>query len=207
MMQPDDSSTWEPTKAGMTNHQGLCYPVISGILLVKISIYRKSTQQLGGCTGCYFVQHVLKKLKPAAAREREKELRERKCMVCVCVCVHASVHALCVCVCARWRREQGVCQYSSSSSTDGCVVCTWLVPVIVWPVSMNHFHHLTDVTQVWIMSSVITEPQPTAMTKEIMVRFFVLKLPKKWATKGQSPSFRVQSFSTKVFSLVDTQKM
>ena len=34
--------------------------------------------------------------------------------------------------------------------------CIWLVTMIIWPVSANHFHHFIDVTPVWKMSSMIT---------------------------------------------------
>ena len=32
----------------------------------------------------------------------------------------------------------------------------WLVTMITWPVSVNYFHHLTDVTPVWTISRAFT---------------------------------------------------
>ena len=61
--------------------QGLCWPVISSILLANISIYRKQNQQSVRWAGCYFIWPVLKKM----------SFNTEGVCVCVCVCVHASV--------------------------------------------------------------------------------------------------------------------
>ena len=58
-------------------------------------------------------------------------------------------------MCSRQGREQGVCQESSSSSTDSRVPDQLLYSD--WLVSMNHFRHLLDITPIWKMSSVFNE--------------------------------------------------
>ena len=140
---------WEEDVVTFVN-QGWRLLVISGILLVKISIYNcyiPGEKLAVGLT--YWLLFCLIMLEMVLKKKGKKTpLKNINCStesVCVCVCVCVR---MCVCVCV-WRelgRELGVCLYISSSSIQQH--CIWPVAVIVWPVFMNHCCHLIAVTTV-----------------------------------------------------------
>ena len=62
------------------------------------------------------------------------------CVLCVSVCL-----CVCVCVCVCVMGKGGGCFLTSSSCMDSCILD---LTAIVWPVSIIHFHHLTEITSV-----------------------------------------------------------
>ena len=102
--------------------------MISGILPVKISIYRKQNQQSLRCTGFLFCLTGSKKKKVC---KKILQHRETVC-VCVCVCVRACVCVcvfvcvyvrvclcVCVCECVRSRARARVRAFVGVSSRRG----------------------------------------------------------------------------------------
>ena len=101
-----------------------------------MSTYQKSYQQSVRYTGCYFVWLVLK-----TNKKHNESACGMRAHVCMCACV-------CMCICL----SEYAC--SSGNNVDSRVSdqLLWLI----WPVSVNHFCHLIDVTPVWKMSTTLT---------------------------------------------------